>query len=117
MTFPSSPEPASVPVGRPLVAQLDGNGSDGAGTTITGETCAMRWRRVTDTPVDLHPAATSGEVFVYVVRGNADLMVLGGPVNVGAGTLVIIPAGLRHVSARARGTGDVALVEFARHVR
>jgi hypothetical protein len=51
------------------------------------------------------------------VRGNADLIASGRTVYASPGTLVIIPAGLRHVSARARGSGDVALVEFARQVK
>ena len=111
MTFPSSTEPVPVADGRRLTTQLDVRGDD---RVITGATCKVRSRRVTESPVDLHPTATSNEVFVYVMRGDADVTASGRTTKVSAGTLVIIPAGLRHVTARARGTDGAAIVEFTR---
>jgi quercetin dioxygenase-like cupin family protein len=65
-------------------------------------------------PIDLHPAVTRTERYVYVVRGDAELSAAGTTMRLSAGTLVIIPPGLPHVLARARVTGDVTLAEFAR---
>jgi mannose-6-phosphate isomerase-like protein (cupin superfamily) len=115
MTFPSSPVPASVPEGRELVKQLDGSGGPAnASPTIIGETCIMRWRRLTRgaPAVDVHPDSTGAELFAYVVRGEVELTSASSVRRVGAGNLIVIPAGLRHVRLRSVGDGDVGLVEF-----
>jgi hypothetical protein len=64
-------------------------------------------------PTDLHPAVTRTERFVYVVRDDTELIASGRTERVGAGTLVAIPAGERHVPMQAVGPADAALAEFS----
>jgi glyoxylate utilization-related uncharacterized protein len=108
MTFPAAAEPVPVRAGRALVSRIDA----GAGTTLIGETCTMRWRRVTGR-TDLHPAVTTAELFVYIVHGDATLAASGQTFHVGAGTLAIIPAALQHTELRPADAEGVALVEFS----
>lgn len=102
LTFPASPEPVAVPVGHALVTQLDGPGSTSSAgpSTIRGQTCTLVWRQLPTgaTPTDMHPTGTRTELFVYVVRGVAELATSGGVQRVMAGTLIVIPSGERHVS-------------------
>ena len=106
MTFPSAPEAANVPAGRTFIARVDSGDEE----TLVGQTCTMRWRRVV-APSDLHPQETTAELFVYVVRGDASIAASGRTFHAGAGSLVIVPATLRHVELRPT-KGDVAIVEF-----
>jgi mannose-6-phosphate isomerase-like protein (cupin superfamily) len=115
MTFPSSAVPASVPEGRNLVKQIEGSGGpSGAAPTMIGETCVLRWRRLTRgaPAVDVHPDATGAELFAYIVRGDVELTSGSSTLRIAAGNLIVIPAGTRHVRLRAIGDGDVGLAEF-----
>ena len=105
MTFPSTPAPAATP-SRPLIARMDA----GDGVTFTGETCTMRFRRLT-AAVDVHPDATPTELFVYVARGAVRLEGTEGGTVLGAGTLIIVPARERRVQIAPSGA-DASLVEF-----
>jgi quercetin dioxygenase-like cupin family protein len=117
MTFPASPEPAALPGDRKIVVQLDKSDREqsGAATTIVGETSTLAWRRLETgaAPTNIPAARMRGELFVYIVRGDAGLFVSGKEQRVGAGTLVVIPAAEQGVRMRAIGTTDVAIVEFS----
>jgi quercetin dioxygenase-like cupin family protein len=108
MTFPVAAEPVPVPPDRRLVAQID----TGDGTTLTGETSTMRWRRVTGS-VDVHPAFTPTELFIYVARGNVRLAAEGRTSTRRPGTLVIVPAVTRHVQLSTASAADAAVIEFS----
>ncbi len=115
MTFPSSPEPIAVPNGRELITRLDGSDSrSDISPTIIGDTCTLRWRRVMRgaPAVDVHPDSTRAEVFLYIVRGDAELTGASITRRVSAGSLIVIPAGERHVRLRSVGDGDVGIAEF-----
>jgi mannose-6-phosphate isomerase-like protein (cupin superfamily) len=105
MTFPVAPAPAPTPT-RALAVPMD----VGDGATLTGETCTMRWRRVTRS-VDVHPDPTMTELFVYVARGAVRLVGEAGGETLGAGTLIIVPARVRHVQIAPMGA-DAGLIEF-----
>jgi quercetin dioxygenase-like cupin family protein len=112
--YPMSPEPVPVPEPGKLVVQL---GSDtmphGVAKTITGETCSLSWVRLAAGGASVNVGPARGvETFVYIVKGEADLTSTRLKQRVGAGTLVVIPAGEEHISLQAAGAGDVALVEF-----
>ena len=117
MTFPASPEPAALPGDRKIVVQLDkfDREQSGAATTIVGETSTLAWRRLETgaAPTNIPAARMRGELFVYIVRGDAELLASGKEQRVGAGTLVVIPAAEQGVRMRAMGTTDVAIVEFS----
>lgn len=117
MTFPASPEPVALPPERRLVVQMDKSGGEqpDAPTTIVGETSTMAWRRLRNgaAPTDVTAAGRGGEMFVYVVRGEAGLFASGSEQRVSAGSVVVIPAGTKNVRMRAMDTGDVAIVEFS----
>ncbi len=112
--YPMAAQPVAVPDDRKLVVQLSSAGQPhGVATTITGETCSLSWRRLAagGAPVDLGPTRVS-ETFVYVASGDADLAGKSVKQRVSAGMLILIPAGEEHVTLRAAGKADVALVEF-----
>jgi mannose-6-phosphate isomerase-like protein (cupin superfamily) len=115
MTFPSSAVPASVPEGRALVKQIDGPGGPTNASPMIGETCIMRWRRLTRgaPAVDVHPDSTGAELFAYIVRGDVELTSGSSTRRIAAGNLIVIPAATRHVRLRSVGEGDVGLVEFS----
>lgn len=112
--YPMAAEPVPVPNDKKLVVQLASDAqAHGVTKTITGETCSLSWRRLAagGAAIDVmsHPGI---ETFVYVLSGEADLAAKGVRQRVGAGSLVLIPAGERNVTFKAAGAGDVALVEF-----
>jgi quercetin dioxygenase-like cupin family protein len=112
--YPVAPEPVPVPNDKKLVVQLSAPGQPhGVAKTITGETCSLSWRRLAagGASVDFGPARGS-EIFVYVATGEADLVSKSLKQRVGAGMLILIPAMEEHVSLKAAGKTDVALVEF-----
>lgn len=112
--YPVAPQPVAVPDDTKLVVQLASEGQPhGVAKTITGETCALSWRRLVTggAAVDLVPARGI-ETFVYVVNGEAELTAKGVNQRVGAGMMILIPATEEHVMLKAAGNGDVALVEF-----
>jgi len=113
ITFAQSPNPVSVPDGRTLVAKLDqpSGGSVDAPRTIRGETCALTWRPLPRRVTPPEIQATAVEVFIYVVRGDADLGHVPLPQRVSPGTLVLVPARQR-VTLQAVGPADAAIVEF-----
>ena len=117
MTFPASPAPAVLPQERRIVVQLDGSGREqsDAPTMIVGETSTLAWRRLEKgaAPTDIQEAGRGGELFVYIVRGDAGLFVSGSEQHVGAGALVVIPTAVERVRMQAMGTTDVAIVEFS----
>jgi len=110
MTFPSSAE-AVPPPARPLGTMLDTVSE--SGTTLVGETTTLRWRRLARASIDLHPAPTSAELFVYVAHGDADLIDASRTTRLRAGSVIFIPAQLIHVSLRPVGASAVTLGEFA----
>ena len=82
------------------MSQIDGSGGPaGASPTLIGETCVMRWRRLTrgSPAVDVHPDSTGAELFAYVVRGEVELTSGSSTRRVAAGNLIVIPAATRHV--------------------
>lgn len=112
--YPMAAEAVPVPAGKTLVVQLgSAEQAHGVVKTITGETCSLSWRRLAagGAAVDVMPQSGI-ETFVYVVSGEADLVGKGIKQRVGAGSMVLIPAAERHVTFKAAGSGDVALVEF-----
>jgi quercetin dioxygenase-like cupin family protein len=111
MTFPATAEPVGVPDGRQLTVKLDRVEATSVERTLRGKTCTMTWRSLArgTPPVDLR--ADSTELWVYLIRGSAELDVLGAKQSISAGAAVLIPAHQR-VGLRAVST-DVALVEFS----
>lgn len=112
--YPAAPEPVPVPGDRKLVVQLaSADQPHGVAKTITGETCSLSWRRLAagGASVDLGPARGT-ETFVYVVSGDAELTSKHLTRRVGAGMLILVPATEEHITLKAAGTSDVALVEF-----
>ena len=107
MRFPYAPEPVSLPDNARLVKRVDA----GAGETLDGRTCTVRWRWVS-APVDVHPTTTSTELFVYVARGDAELTAEGRTSRVKEGSLIIIPAELARAKIAPVNTSKAALVEF-----
>ena len=113
--YPVAPEPVPVPDDKKLVVELASSGQPhGVAKTIRGETCTLAWRRLAakGAAVDLVPSRASAELFVYVASGEADLVGKGVSERVSAGMLILIPASEEHVTIKARGATDVALVEF-----
>jgi mannose-6-phosphate isomerase-like protein (cupin superfamily) len=116
---PMAAEPVPVSDDAKLVVQLASEPQPhGVAKTITGETCALSWRRLAAgaASVDLGPARGT-EMFVYVASGDVDLAGASLKVRVSAGTLILIPAKEEHVSLKAVGKGDVTLVEFTPALR
>jgi mannose-6-phosphate isomerase-like protein (cupin superfamily) len=116
---PMAAEPVPVSDDAKLVVQLASEPQPhGVAKTITGETCALSWRRLAAgaASVDLGPARGT-EMFVYVASGDADLASTRLKVRVSAGMLILIPAKEEHVSLKAVGKTDVALVEFTPALR
>lgn len=112
--YPAAPEPVPVPDDKKLVVQLaSADQPHGVAKTISGETCSLSWRRLAagGASVDLGPARGT-ETFVYVVSGDADLTSRSVTQRVGPGMLILIPATEEHITLKAAGTSDVALVEF-----
>lgn len=114
MTFPSSPEPVSIPDQSPLVVRFDPPATEMA-QSIVGKTCTMTWRRLARgaKPADVQAAGT--ELLIYVLRGTLQLeytglQAVGSPQRVTAGSVIIIPAHQR-LGLQAADI-DVALVEF-----
>jgi quercetin dioxygenase-like cupin family protein len=108
MTFPAAAEPVAVAPDRRLVAPMD----TGAGMTLNGETCTMRWRRVTAS-VDVHPDPTPTELFIYVARGAVRLAGTGQTSTLGVGTVIIVPAATRHLQLSSASSADAAVIEFS----
>jgi quercetin dioxygenase-like cupin family protein len=112
--YPVAAEAVPVADGRKLVVQLASpEQPHGVAKTITGETCALSWRRLAagGAAVDVVPVRGI-ETFVYVVSGEANLSGTGVKQRVGAGMLILVPAAEQHVMLQAAGGTDVALVEF-----
>jgi mannose-6-phosphate isomerase-like protein (cupin superfamily) len=113
--YPVASEPVVIPDDRKLVVQLaTPDQPAGVAKTIRGDTCTLAWRRLVPgaAATDLAPARSSAELFVYVASGEADLTATGVSQRVSAGTLVIIPGHHEHVTLKAVGSANVALVEF-----
>lgn len=113
--YPVAPEPVAIPDDRKLVAQLaTPDQPAGVARMIQGETCTVAWRRLVagGKAEDLAPVRSSAELFVYVVSGEADLAAAGLSQRVSAGTLIVIPGQREHVTLKAAGSANVALVEF-----
>ena len=107
VTFPAAEEAVSVPAGQQLVTRVD----VADGKTPDGRTSYVRWRPVTES-IDVHPAATPTELFVYVAKGNVQLRAEGRTIALAAGTLLIIPGPLAHARIDPVGGTQAALVEF-----
>jgi quercetin dioxygenase-like cupin family protein len=112
--YPVSAEPVTIPDDRNLAVQLAAPDQPaGVAKMIRGETCTVAWRRLAaGGAVDLAPAQSSAELFVYVASGEAELTGSGVAQRVAAGSLIIIPGHLQKVALKAAGQSDVALVEF-----
>lgn len=107
MTFPAKPEPVPVPSARRFVVSFDGR-SGATGQAIRGETCTLVLRVGTSGsifPLD----AARGELFAYVIAGDAELIWPGGDVKVTPGMLIVVPVGGR---AALRAFGDFRLSQF-----
>jgi mannose-6-phosphate isomerase-like protein (cupin superfamily) len=112
--YPMAAEAVPVPQHKKLVVQLASDAQPhGVPKTITGETCALSWRRLVagGAAVDVVPQG-SIETFIYIASGEADVVGRGIKQRVSAGMLILVPATERHVTLRAAGAADVALVEF-----
>jgi quercetin dioxygenase-like cupin family protein len=107
MKFPASEEPARVPGDRRLISRMD----SGGGEILNGETCTVRWRRLSQ-PVDVHNQASATELFVYVARGTVRLAAAGSISMLSPGTVVIVPGTTRNVMMSAAGSEDAAVIEF-----
>ena len=108
LTFPMAAEPVPVPADRRLVRPIDA----GDGSTLTGETCTMRWRRVAES-VDVHPAPTATELFIYVARGTVRLAAPRLSSTLGTGMLIIVPATSGSVKLSTAGAEPASVVEFS----
>jgi quercetin dioxygenase-like cupin family protein len=111
LTFPASPEPVAVPDDHRLMVTLDLADATSAERSLRGKTCTMTWRSLArgTSPIDLQADPT--ELWVYLIRGSAELDASGSKQNVSAGSAILIPVRQR---ARLRPVNsDVALVEFA----
>ena len=108
VTFPAAAEPVPVPADRRLVRPIDA----GDGSTLTGETCGMRWRRVAEA-VDVHPVPTATELFIYVARGTVRLVAPRISSTLGTGMLIIVPATSGRVQLSAVGAEPASVVEFS----
>ena len=117
--YPMAPQPVAVPDDRMLVQQLGTpRQPHGVAKTITGETCSLSWRRLAAgaASIDLGPAHGT-ETFVYVASGEAELISKSLTQRVSEGMLILIPAREDHVTLKAAGKTDVALVEFTPALR
>lgn len=117
--YPVAPEPVPVADDAKLIVQLASETQPhGVAKTITGETCALSWRRLAagGASVDLGPARGT-ETYIYVASGEAELASKSVNQRVAAGMLILIPAQEEHVSLKAAGKADVALVEFTPALR
>ena len=116
LTFPASPTPAPVPDDRPLVVQLEAQQSESGNDsrTLRGETCTLVWRRLArGGAADLRRARARTELFVYMVRGDAEVTAAGTVTRVSGGTLVVIPGNDQHARIRAVGSAGAIVVEFS----
>lgn len=117
--YPAAAAPVPVADDRQLVVQLaSATQPHGVAKTINGETCSVSWRRLAagGASVDLGPAHGT-EIYVYVASGEADLVGKSITRRVAAGMVILIPAGEEHVTLKAAGGTDVALVEFKPSLR
>ena len=110
ITFPSAAVDAPVGDVSRLIARMNAD----SGATLDGSACEVRWRTVR-TAVDVHPAPTPTEWFVYVARGMAEVEAAGASVPIREGMLLMVPASMAHVRLRAVGNSEVNVIEF--HVR
>jgi mannose-6-phosphate isomerase-like protein (cupin superfamily) len=108
ITFPLAAEPVAFPADRRLVRPMDAPN----GSTLTGETCTMRWRHVTGA-VDVHPVATATELFVYVARGTVRVAAPGLSSTLSTGMLMMVPATTRNVQLSSAGAEDASVIEFS----
>ena len=106
-TYPASAQPVALADDRPLVGDM----STKPGKTFTGRACMVRWRWV-GAATDVHPRATSTELFVYVARGDVELRAEGRTFRLPEGSLAIIPPGLVHAEMKAVGESNAGLIEF-----
>jgi len=113
LTFPAAAEPVSLDANRRLVARIDA----GDGSTLTGETCTMRSRRIATSVVDVHPDATPTELFIYVARGTVRLAASGSTSTLRPGMLVIVPAAIRNVRLSSADADGASVIEFSVRAR
>ena len=112
MTWPASQTAATVAAGRQLVYPLDRpyRESPFAANSMGGETCLLALRRLTrPLPVEIRAGAV--ERFVYVIRGEIRLTMPEGTRQLGAGALIVVPAGTT-ITVQAFGPEMGALAEF-----
>jgi quercetin dioxygenase-like cupin family protein len=107
IAFPVAATPVAYADAGAGVIRLDA----AAGAVLQGATCSVRWRWV-DTPVDVHPASTPTELFIYIARGAGELATDGRTIPLREGVLVVLPARLTHARVTAVGGRPVALIEF-----
>jgi len=112
LTFPAAAEPVAVEANHRFVARIDA----GDGSTLTGETCTMRSRRIAAS-VDVHPDATPTELFIYVARGTVRLAASGSTSTLRPGMLVIVPAAIRNVRLSSADADGASVIEFSVRAR
>jgi mannose-6-phosphate isomerase-like protein (cupin superfamily) len=112
MTFPATGKAATLTTGRPLVYALDRpyRESPFSTNTMGGETCQLALRRLTR-PLPVEISAGAVERFVYVIRGAIRMNAPEGTQQIGAGTLIVIPARTA-ITVQAFGPETGALAEF-----
>ena len=76
-----------------------------------GETCLLAWRRLNAGTARVELRAGAVERFMYVVRGGLTLTSAAGAERIGAGTLVVVPAGAAF-GIQAVGPEMAAVAEF-----
>ena len=113
VAFPKSDTPATVPAGRQLLHRMDHaiRESPFEASWQRGETCLLAWRQLSAGTARVELRAGSVERFVYVVRGRLQLTSAAGAEPIGAGTLVVVPAGAT-ITIQAAGPEMAAVAEF-----
>jgi quercetin dioxygenase-like cupin family protein len=109
LTFPAGPEPAAVPAQR-LTTRLD------SPSTIVGETALVSWRNVARgaVPLAARSGRMRGELFLYVVRGEVELLTGKSSQRVAPEGLIVVPDFIEDVMIKAAVGSDAAILEFIR---
>ena len=113
IAFPKSDAPAPVAAGRQLIHRMDGPIRESPFSAMwqRGETCLLAWRRLHAGTGRVELRAGSVERFVYLVRGGLTLTSAAGAEQIGAGTLVVVPAGAT-ITIQSAGPEMAAVAEF-----
>jgi len=97
-----------------LITRLDeaAHQSSAAANTLEGQRCTLSLRRLPQEAPAINITSGRKEVFVYVMRGAADVSSAGSH-RANAGTVIVIPPGEHSVRLRAAGSQSVEFAEFS----